>query len=145
MNFLHINDKNPPWYITGLAFECLECGRCCAGPEEGYVWATEEEISKAAEFMKLSDREFRTKYVRRVGLRKSFKEDKKSHDCIFLKDGSCSIYPVRPTQCRTWPFWKSNIATPDDWAEAGQRCVGVNRGQLHPIDEIERKAGITEE
>lgn len=138
-------EKTPPWYITGLAFECLECGRCCAGPEEGYVWATDEEIAHAAKFLNLGEKIFRSQYVRRVGLRKSFREEKKTHNCVFIKDGRCTIYPARPTQCRTWPFWKSNLKAPDDWSWAAQRCAGVNRGKLFAFDEIQNRAGITEE
>ena len=35
-----------PWYASGLAFECTQCGDCCSGPEEGYVWVTPEEPSR---------------------------------------------------------------------------------------------------
>jgi len=34
---------------------------------------------------------------------------KKGERCFFLKGKICSIYPVRPTICRLYPFWfKSN-------------------------------------
>jgi Fe-S-cluster containining protein len=134
-----------PWYVAGLAFECLQCGQCCAGPEEGFVWASDEEITAVAEFLKMGEKEFRLQYVRRVGLRRSFVENRKTHDCVFLKDGGCTIYPVRPMQCRTWPFWKSNIASPEDWSWAARRCSGVNRGPLHSVDEINSRAGLTRE
>ena len=29
-----------------------------------------------------------------------------------LRRKSCSIYGVRPLQCRTWPFWPENLASP---------------------------------
>jgi uncharacterized protein len=25
--------------------------------------------------------------------------------CRFLENGKCSVYPARPHQCRSWPFW----------------------------------------
>jgi hypothetical protein len=134
-----------PWYIAGLAFECQACGRCCAGPEEGYVWANDEEILRMAKHLNMSEKNFCKEYVRKVGRRQSLVEQKKSHDCVFLKDGKCTIYEVRPTQCRTWPFWTSNIASPADWSLAGMRCVGINRGKLFTPEEIQNRAYNTRE
>ena len=134
-----------PWYVTGLAFECQGCGRCCAGPEEGYVWATQAELDAIAESLKMTSKEFADKFVRKVGKRFSLVEEKKTKNCIFLKNGKCSVYEVRPTQCRTWPFWHSNIDKPDDWAWAGTRCGGVNRGKKHNARDIEKLANSTNE
>ena len=138
-----------PWYIAGLAFECTECGRCCAGPEEGYIWATDEEIDAIAKYLKITPEQMRAKYIRRVGRRFSIIEAA-NNDCFFLtplKNGKrgCRIYPVRPRQCRTWPFWASNIASPEAWAIAGMRCPGINRGGLFGVDEINERAGTTRE
>jgi len=139
-----------PWYQAGLAFECRACGRCCAGPEEGFVWATREEIAKIARFLGISEAEMHRKYVRKVGRRFSLMEKRPSKDCVFLtprEDGSkgCSIYAVRPTQCRTWPFWSGNLGSPDSWAAAGMRCAGINRGHLFDFEEIESRRQATRE
>ncbi len=145
---MNTNNSNPhsaiPWYVAGLAFECTQCSRCCAGPEEGYVWAKDEEIAAAAKFLRMSEKSFRDRYVRKIGKRYSFIE-KENKDCCFLGTGGCRIYDVRPTQCRTWPFWESNIDTPDDWAEAGRRCLGINRGTLFSPEEINKQARRTQE
>ncbi len=138
-----------PWYAGGLAFECLGCGRCCAGPEEGYVWITPKEIDPLAEHLKLPVREVRARYVRRTWGRLSLREDPETKDCVFLqRDGQgqrcCAIYPVRPTQCRTWPFWPGNLRSPDRWCEAAERCPGINRGPMHPCDEVTRDRNRTD-
>ena len=39
-----------PWYAGGLAFECTQCGQCCAGPNEGYVWVNDAEVARLDEF-----------------------------------------------------------------------------------------------
>lgn len=137
-----------PWYAGGLAFECIQCGRCCAGPEEGYVWATAAEIESLADYLKLSVDEMRRRFVRRVGRRHSIIEDPVSRDCAFLASDEhgrrfCRVYPVRPAQCRTWPFWPRNISDPDSWGQAGLRCPGINRGPLHGYDEIQRRRDET--
>ena len=134
----------PPWYAGGLAFECIQCGRCCSGPEEGHVWVSNAEIDRITEFLKTSGPHARRLFLRRVGGRNSLVEGPRSRDCVFLQqDGlghrGCRIYPVRPMQCRTWPFWASNLATPECWCEATARCPGINRGPLHDRGVIERR------
>lgn len=135
----------PPWYAAGLAFECEHCGRCCAGPEEGYVWVTPQEIVEIARFLELPPEQVQRWYVRKVRRRFSIVEREDNKDCIFLSadagggaEKGCLIYPVRPGQCRSWPFWPQNISNPDAWAIAGARCRGINRGKLHSLEEIER-------
>jgi len=136
--------KSPPWYAAGLAFECIGCGRCCAGPEEGYVWVTAEEIRAIARHLGISEKQMRRRYARRVGARMSLVELDESRDCVFLEpDGAggrrCRIYPVRPTQCRTWPFWPGNLRSPDAWCAAAARCPGINRGPRYSREQIEER------
>lgn len=52
-----------PWYQKGLRFKCTECGQCCTGAP-GYVWVTEEEMSKMADFLKITKDLFKRKYTR---------------------------------------------------------------------------------
>ncbi len=132
--------KKQKWYAGGLRFQCFQCGACCSGLP-GYVWVTEQEIKNIAKFLNMEEKEFFRKYLRRVGTRISLKE-KLNYDCIFLERTNgqvrCKIYPVRPKQCRTWPFWHNNLKDPDSWCHAGKRCPGINRGRLYQIDEIEK-------
>ncbi len=134
--------SKPPWYACGLAFECIGCGRCCAGPEEGYVWVSDAEIAAIAEQLAISADEARSRYTRKVGGRMSLIERPDNCDCIFLTgpgdngDRGCDIYPVRPAQCRTWPFWPTNMRNPDTWSSAARRCPGINRGKVFVFDEI---------
>jgi Fe-S-cluster containining protein len=44
---------------------------------------------------------------------------------------------VRPNQCRTWPFWNDNLASPDSWNYAAVKCPGINRGKRYSVEEIE--------
>jgi hypothetical protein len=41
------------------------------------------------------------------------------------------VYADRPRQCRTWPFWRYNIQSPEQWKRGGERCPGMNRGMRH--------------
>src|SRR5438874_1233048 len=134
-----------PWYRQGLNFTCTQCGNCCTGAP-GYVYVSPEEIARISAFLGRTDGTLDKSHLRRVGKRLSLTEDKPSGNCCFLvhKDGKrmCSIYPVRPLQCRTWPFWDINLDSIDDWNEAAVNCPGMNRGKRHDFVQIEirRKA-----
>lgn len=139
-----------PWYRDGLSFTCTQCGNCCTGAP-GYVFVSPEEIRRISDFLGRSDGTLDKQHLRRVGRRFSLTEDKKSGDCCFLKHENgkrmCSIYPVRPLQCRTWPFWDINLDSIDDWNEAAVHCPGMNRGTRHDFVQIEirRTAERTED
>ena len=137
-----INGNSIPWYIGGLHFECVQCGRCCAGPGEGYIWVTKPEIELIAQYLKVSVGQLRKKYLKRIGLRTTIIEHHVTKDCIFLQEISgqrrCMIYPVRPSQCRNWPFWPGNLANPTAWNLTAQKCPGINRGKHYSYEEIEK-------
>jgi Fe-S-cluster containining protein len=84
----------------------------------------------------------RKEYLKRVGLRTTIIEHPGTKDCILLQDVAdqkrCMIYPVRPSQCRAWPFWHDNLANPNAWNKAAQKCPGINHGRLYTCDEIEK-------
>jgi len=108
------------------------------------VWIGDDELARLAGFLGQPVETVRKQYTRPALGRRTIVEHPVTHDCIFLTPGpcdsgggkGCSIYEVRPAQCRTWPFWKSNLATPDHWARAGGRCPGINRGGRFDLAEI---------
>jgi Fe-S-cluster containining protein len=138
-----VNEIAPTkWYRAGLHFACVACGRCCAGPGQGYIWATKPEIELIAKHLNVTPEELRCRFLRRVGLRTSIIEHSITKDCIFLRaiggTRQCAIYPVRPAQCRSWPFWPENLLGPEAWSRAAMGCPGINRGRLYNREEIER-------
>lgn len=125
-----------PWFEKGLRFECTQCGNCCTGAP-GYVWVNREEIETLAASLGTSVAEFEKKYVRQVGARKSLIEFANG-DCVFF-DGQarkCTVYDARPRQCRTWPFWRSNVATQEAWEQTCQVCPGSGQGKLYPAAHV---------
>lgn len=125
-----------PWYRDGLRFECTQCGDCCTGAP-GYVWVNKEEIAALAQRLAMTVPEFEAKYVRSVGVRKSLVEYENG-DCVFFDGQSrgCTVYEDRPRQCRTWPFWDSNVRSEATWKATCESCPGSGRGKLYSIDEI---------
>ena len=133
-------DDAAPWYRDGLAFTCTQCGDCCTGAP-GFVWVDDAEIAQLAEFRGETRDEFGRRFLRRVGDQISLIE-RPNGDCIFWDrpTGGCTVYSARPVQCRTWPFWPDNIATPDDWEHTVRVCPGSGQGQLFSLAEIEASA-----
>ena len=133
---------NQPWYKDGLRFTCSGCGDCCTG-SPGYVWVNNEEIAKMAALVRLSIKDFEAEHVRQIGVRKCLIEYENG-DCVFFdnKSRKCGVYSARPRQCRTWPFWNSNIRTPDAWAETCQVCPGSGQGRLYQLEEVQQQAAV---
>jgi len=104
------------------------------------VWITEPGITRMAEPLGLTAEEFRATYVRRVGLRLSLKEFP-GGDCVLWggKDRGCLVYPVRPIQCKTFPFWREHVKSRKAWEALAGYCPGVNEGRLFSAREIARR------
>jgi Fe-S-cluster containining protein len=134
------SDPEEPWYADGLRFECTQCGDCCSGAE-GYVWVNQEEIDALAAVKGMTAEAFERDFVHRVGVRRSLNE-RAGGDCVLLDPGTrrCTAYEARPRQCRTWPFWRSNLASPAAWEEAARACPGCNRGDIVPLERIIEQA-----
>jgi Fe-S-cluster containining protein len=131
---------DPPWYAPGLSFSCTQCGNCCTGAP-GYVWVSESELRAIAEFRGVSYGEVRYQDARKVGHAISLNEHANG-DCVYFdgKTRRCTIYPVRPVQCQTWPFWNSNLESPADWKFVQTTCPGAGHGEFVPLERIREQA-----
>ncbi len=129
-----------PWFKDGLQFSCSACGDCCSGAP-GYVWVSEEDIERLATHLGLDVDTFGRRFVRRVGMRYSLIEYSNG-DCVFFdpEKRNCSVYSARPLQCRTWPFWDSNIRSPASWKRTCEACPGSGQGTLYPVEKILEQA-----
>jgi Fe-S-cluster containining protein len=130
------------WYQEGLRFKCTQCGDCCTG-DPGFVWVNKEEIARLAARFELDVDEFEARYVRHVGIRKSLRE-RENGDCVFFDNHTrkCTVYEDRPRQCRTWPFWASNVRSREAWEQTCQVCPGSGKGRLYPLNEIDAQLAI---
>jgi Fe-S-cluster containining protein len=125
-----------PWYKNGLRFQCTRCGHCCTGAP-GYVWVNEAEIQALADYLGQPAAEVEALYTWQASRKERSLREKANGDCIFWDaNAGCTVYPVRPRQCRTWPFWERNVATPEAWAQTCQICPGSGKGPLIPAEEI---------
>lgn len=126
-----------PWYADGLHFGCTRCGGCCVGA--GPVRVSDEEVLALARRLSLPAHEFRAMYTRTLrGGDVSLREHRRDRSCVFYdRERGCTVYEDRPRQCRTWPFWRSVLDSPERWAEEARDCPGMNRGPRHARAEIE--------
>lgn len=98
---------------------CQRCTACCRWP--GQVRITTADVTRIAEFLRLSEHDFVQRYTRlqqdRHGLALQEKPD---GACVLLEGNLCAIQAVKPQQCRDFPnLWK--------YPEAEKFCRAVPR------------------
>jgi Fe-S-cluster containining protein len=114
-----------------VRFSCVPgCTNCC--DQKGYVYLSESDLRRAADFTGMSIEDFEKKYVYRtrhlIRLRKPA-----GSQCHFLLNGGCSIHPAKPTQCRLFPFWPELLEDRNEWNRTAGYCPGIGSGQLFQI------------
>lgn len=71
---------------------------------EGYVHLTEADITALADRLGMDERDFIGRYTRLTRSRSGLSlEEEANGECVFLRDGLCSVYESRPRQCRHFP------------------------------------------
>jgi Fe-S-cluster containining protein len=108
------------------------------------VWVNREEIQQLAAAVGFDDVDaFCQQYVRTIGVRRSLNEEANG-DCVFFdrQTRKCQVYQARPRQCRTWPFWDSNLKTPEAWQQTCQVCPGSGHGRLYTLEQIDEQRSV---
>lgn len=104
--------------------------------EPGYVYMSSEEVDRIAAHLALSVRAFKERF--RVQYERSSKEwfidalDGKG--CPLLDtERKCSVHPVKPRQCSTFPFWDELLADAVRWEASKSFCPGLDapKGELY--------------
>ena len=125
------------YHQSVIKFECQpDCANCCK-LSSGYVFLTDEEASHIAENLAIPENEFLQHFTRIVDKHLCLVDGEDEH-CVFLENQKCNIYEVRPTQCRTYPFWPENLKSKSRWQLTCEECPGIGKGMKHSAEEIER-------
>ena len=122
----------------GLRFACQPgCTKCCE--QRGFVYLTEGDLTRAAEFLGMKASAFEKKYIYRTRnkMRLRVPEDAQ---CPFLNAEGCSIHPVKPTQCRIFPFWPELVEDKREWLKTAEYCPGIGQGPLIQIELAKKEA-----
>lgn len=121
------------FFEQGIYFKCQKCGLCCSGTP-GVIRVTLEEISQISDYIKISSDELLRSYLYPYQNRYSIRE-REDGACYFYENG-CRIYPVRPVQCKTYPFWFNNLRSEKNWQKAIKACPGIGKGVLYSKEQI---------
>ena len=118
-------------------FVCWGCGNCCRG--EGVVRLRPGESERIAEYLGYSLKEFTEKFTTLGDNRTSLILEEKGDDsaCVFLNgDNSCAVYPVRPQQCKDFPYsWNY----PGWWRHCENSCAIEDKPIT--IERLKRRRG----
>jgi Fe-S-cluster containining protein len=130
-----------PWYADGLRFECQpDCGACCTNHDDHtFVYLEKGEAQRLADFLTLDLEEFLARFTELDEEDLVLRMDQP--DCPFLDGSRCSVYPVRPIQCSTFPFWRENLLSSRHWRRVGRFCPGVGKGERVDLVSIRRALG----
>ncbi|VAW98194.1 hypothetical protein MNBD_GAMMA23-24 [hydrothermal vent metagenome] len=141
------------YHTTPIRFKCTQCSQCCYGGKYAYVRASAQEIEDITAYMNIDAEIFKNKYLIKLvdhgyGIR--MKKNslsgviKSNGHCVLLnKQGKCSVYPVRPTQCKTYPFWPEILISKDKWNNEVMRCEGINQGDVVDTEHVEQQKQLT--
>lgn len=134
------NSEQEPWYRDGLNFTCTQCGNCCTGAP-GVVWVDDSEIKAIADLTGKSTGEILLMHTRLYAGRRTLTEYANG-DCTFFdpEKRGCTIYEARPVQCRTWPFWNSNLKDKASWDSLSPDCPGAGKGAFVSFEEIQKRS-----
>ncbi|MBN1232387.1 MAG: YkgJ family cysteine cluster protein [Candidatus Coatesbacteria bacterium] len=126
-----------------LRFRCIQCGACCR-VEDGMVYITAIDEKSIAKHLSLPLFKFRRKYVTTDPeyFNKKCLKNEDDGNCPFFVENKCSIYEVRPLQCRSFPFWPEFMKEENGIKKLLELCPGFGKGKLYSKEEIE--AIITE-
>lgn len=130
---LHPAYRHAYFFDDGIRFACRRCGGCCTGAP-GIVRVSDREIAAIAAHVKMPVLRFTERYLRPWESGQGIKEDPNGR-CLFFQDG-CRIYPVRPMQCKTFPFWFVNLRSEAQWTAIGRQCPGIGHGRRYTRQEI---------
>ena len=130
-------------FKEGINFKCQGSSNCCISRGNyGYVYLSKKDLTNIAKYLNIPINLFKKKYCEYSGGYLHLKEIYSNGNCQFLDNKRCSIYLARPTQCRTWPFWKENM-NPKKWnKEILDFCPGIGKGKLTSFSMIQKKINI---
>ncbi len=121
-----------------LRFACQPgCIKCCE--QKGFVYLTEADLVRAAEFLGMTPAAFEREHVFRTRNKLRLRVPRDAQ-CTFLRSDGCSIHPAKPTQCRTFPFWPELVDSKREWKKTAQYCPGIGQGPLIQIETAREQA-----
>lgn len=120
-------------------FGCTCCGDCCRAP--GVVELSIDELDALGRFLGQGSTELLQSLPIQWSPKARLFELAADNGCPLLEsDGRCSVEPVKPSQCRSYPFWPELTRAAATWRKEGKRCEGINhpKARTYARDEVIR-------
>lgn len=133
--------------VDGRRFGCTACGNCCMQP--GFVYITRTELARIASHLEVAPAELRARHNMgyEASLRAWYLDATDGKGCPLLTaERRCSVHPVKPKQCATFPFWPEMLDDAEEWESVKSYCPGLDapEGQLYDRARITRiRAGTS--
>jgi Fe-S-cluster containining protein len=121
------------FFDNGILFGCQRCGACCCGAP-GTVYLARHEVAAVARHLAMEVERFIARFL--FPFRDSYSVREHSDGRCLFYDKGCLIYPVRPFQCRSYPFWLEFLRSVENWSAAAAECPGIGQGKRFSRDEI---------
>lgn len=129
----------------GFSWGCTGCGGCCSGP--GAVYFTADDLEAIRLHLGSEASEWSRMRKRLVQKREQGLFVHQTDRACILLDGNnrCSVYPVRPLQCRTYPFWSSCFEDGDSFDAFQKACPGSQnvKGRRYGLRELVARVNAT--
>lgn len=126
----------------GLRFTCTGCGDCCRAP--GVVEFDGATLQRMAHHLDQSVAVFQARHSVQwdPGASRFWVDVPPDSACPLLDGDRCRVHPVKPVQCRTFPFWPEVIQSRRTWERTAQGCPGMDHPEADwvPWSEVRRKA-----
>lgn len=131
-----------------MKFECQKScgGKCCSmgwDKKSDFVFLTKRDRQKISKYLnvKVTDFAFKgeflfTRFTKKIS--RQWALNNLTGTCQFLENGRCGIYEVRPTQCKTFPFWPE-LMFKGAYMALKEFCPGIGKGKRANNDLLEEQ------
>jgi len=121
-----------------IRFHCSGCGKCCFGdPDEQVIELMDNELENISAYLNKEIKPFTKQYISTDEFGAQSIRIGRDHRCTLLGENNrCTVYPVRPLQCQTYPYWPEIMDTEQHWQGEAARCEGIDQGQVVSVTKI---------
>lgn len=128
--------------MSSRRFECTMCADCCRRP--GVVEIFADELDRIARFQKTTASELVERHEIEWSEGRWLLHVRDGESCVFLADDRCCIEPVKPRQCRAYPFWPEILDIEGEWERESEACPGIGRGPRLEPAQVEAQRRLVE-
>lgn len=92
---------------------------------DGYVYLNSKEVRAMSALLGMKEKDFKKLYTDWMPIVGHSLKTPLEGGCIFLKNGKCAVYEARPSQCRTFPYWKDILKDEEELERVAGYCKGI--------------------